>query len=84
MPPRRTVSVLCAFLVAFAALSFGVTVEKEDPRFALLPARIWRNPGGVASLDLVYGAGGRGHAPGSAFRFSGRCRLFFFWRKLAA
>lgn len=28
-----------------------------------LPSAIWRDPGDVASLNLFYGAGGKGHAP---------------------
>ena len=27
------------------------------------PAVIWRDPGDIASLNLFYGAGGKGHAP---------------------
>lgn len=28
-----------------------------------LPAVLWRDPGDIASLNLIYGAGGRAHAP---------------------
>ncbi len=34
------------------------------------PARIWRDPGDIASLDLTYGAGGRAHAPDPAGTFT--------------
>ena len=36
-----------------------------------MPDVIWRNPGDMASLNLLYGAGGRAHAPdpNGAFTF---------------
>ena len=68
MGPRRTVSMLAAMLIALSAFSFGVSVEREDPKFARLPARIWRDPGSVSSLNLIDGAGGP--APGAASVFT--------------
>ena len=65
---RRTALRVCAALVlALAALSAGVTAQKQDASpgksAATLPERIWRDPGDMASLDLRYGAGGKAHAP---------------------
>jgi hypothetical protein len=66
---RRTALKLCAILMlALAALSAGVTAQKKDAsakkaHAANLPERIWRDPGNMASLDLMYGAGGKAHAP---------------------
>jgi hypothetical protein len=60
---------VCAILMlALAALSAGVTAQQKDTSAgqadaATLPERIWRDPGDTASLDLMYGAGGKAHAP---------------------
>jgi hypothetical protein len=35
-----------------------------------LPEQIWREPGDIASLDLIYGAGGKAHAPDPAGTFT--------------
>ncbi|MDP9268192.1 MAG: hypothetical protein M3P27_07670 [Acidobacteriota bacterium] len=37
--------------------------DKDAANPANLPELIWRDPGDVASLNLLYGAGGAGHAP---------------------
>src|SRR5450756_2154960 len=69
MTMRRTALRLCAILMlAVAALSASITAQKKDTSTekavaANLPERIWRDPGDVASLDLMYGAGGKAHAP---------------------
>jgi hypothetical protein len=66
---RRTALKLCAILMlAVAVLSASVTAQKKDTSAgkadaANLPERIWRDPGDMASLDLMYGAGGKAHAP---------------------
>jgi hypothetical protein len=49
-------------------LSASSTAQKKDKvkekeNAANLPAVIWRDPGDVASLNLLYGAGGKAHAP---------------------
>ena len=71
----RTALKRCAFpilalaaLMALGILSADVTAQKKDASAekaaaATLPARIWRDPGDMASLDLIYGAGGKAHAP---------------------
>ena len=66
---RRTASRVCAVLaLALAALSAGVTAQKQDASpgkagAATLAERIWRDPGDMATLNLLYGAGGKAHAP---------------------
>jgi len=37
--------------------------EKAKEKAASLPALLWRDPGDAAQLDLIYGAGGKEHAP---------------------
>jgi hypothetical protein len=75
---RRTMTLrVCAgLMLAAAALSVGVTAQKKDTRTAKAhaaawPERIWHDPGAAASLDLMYGAGGKLHAPdpGGTFTF---------------
>jgi hypothetical protein len=73
---QRTALKLCAILMlALAALSVGVAAQKKDTSAkkaaaAKLPERIWRDPGDMASLDLIYGAGGKAHAPDPAGTFT--------------
>jgi hypothetical protein len=76
MTKRRTALNVCAFLsLALAALSSGVTAQKKDTSAAKaaganLPDLIWRDPGDMASLDLIYGVGGKAHAPDPAGTFT--------------
>jgi hypothetical protein len=69
MTMRQPALKLCAILMlAVAALSASVTAQKKDTSSqkaaaANLPDRIWRDPGDMASLDLMYGAGGKADAP---------------------
>src|SRR5450756_2486185 len=69
MTMRRTALRLCAILMlAVVALPASITAQKKNTSTgkvvaANLPERIWRDPGDVASLDLMYGAGGKAHAP---------------------
>jgi hypothetical protein len=73
---RRTALNTCAILtLAVAMLSAGITAQKKDARAgkadtANLPDRIWQDPGDMASLDLIHGAGGRAHAPDQAGTFT--------------
>jgi len=73
---RRTGLRVCVvLLLALAALSAGVTAQKQDASpekagAATLPARIWRDPGNTASLNLLYGAGGKAHAPDATGTFT--------------
>jgi hypothetical protein len=73
-PPtmRRTAFPLRAVLiVTLATLSAGAAAQKQDAspakaNAAPLPERIWRDPGDIGSLDLLYGVGGKAHAPDPA------------------
>ncbi len=73
---RQTALKVCAILMlAVAALSASVTAQKKDTSSqraaaANLPERIWRDRGDMASLDLMYGAGGKVHAPDPAGTFT--------------
>lgn len=61
---RRRV-VLMLMLVALPA-SFTAQKKEtgsEKERVATQPGLIWRDPGDPTSLNLFYGAGGKGHAP---------------------
>ena len=56
-------------LLMLSASSFAQKKDKNKEAAnaasaaANLPAVIWRDPGDVASLNLLYGAGGKEHAP---------------------
>jgi len=59
-----------AVLVLFLLLDVSVLAraqkhseQKAKEKAADLPAVIWCDPGNISSLNLVYGAGGREHAP---------------------
>jgi hypothetical protein len=73
---RRTVLTSSAILVlAVAGWSASVSAHKANTTARTAgtvsgPERIWRNPGRVADLDLVYGAGGKAHAPDLAGTFT--------------
>jgi hypothetical protein len=71
MTIRRTAWVWGAVVViAVAALPAHGRAQKQKPDVnqlqsdaAVGPELIWRDPGDVGSLNLIDGAGGRGHAP---------------------
>jgi hypothetical protein len=44
--------------------------DKDKGNSANLPEVIWKDPGDTASLNLLYGAGGKEHAPNPAGRFT--------------
>ena len=63
----RSAAKLCAILT-LPALAAGVMAQHKGPGparadAANIPERIWRDPGPVASLNLIFGAGGKAHAP---------------------
>jgi hypothetical protein len=64
------VLLLVAFTASFTAQKKAKDRNK-DGADANLPELIWRDPGDMASLDLIYGAGGKAHAPdpNGAFTF---------------
>jgi hypothetical protein len=53
--------VLVALPTSFTAQK--LEEDKAQGNVANRPAVIWRDPGDIASLNLFYGAGGKGHAP---------------------
>jgi hypothetical protein len=62
-------------ILAIAALSVGLTAQTtkqtaKEAAAASLPERIWQDSGDVASLDLLYGSGGKAHAPDPAGAFT--------------
>jgi hypothetical protein len=64
-----------AAMLMLLALSASVTAQKKDKNkltanTANLPELIWRDPGDVASLNLLYGAGGQAHAPDPNGKFT--------------
>ena len=65
------VLVLVAFTVSFTAEKKDK--DKDKVHGANLPHVIWRDRGNMASLNLLYGAGGKAHAPNpnGAFTFVG-------------
>jgi hypothetical protein len=67
MPRMKTRRYSFLMLMLFA-LSASLTGQKPDKnnatqKAATLPAVIWRDPGDMASLNLLYGAGGKEDAP---------------------
>jgi hypothetical protein len=61
--------------LCLAALSVGVTAQKPDASAAkaaaaAFPASIWEDPGNMASLNLLYGTGGKAHAPDATGTFT--------------
>jgi len=74
--PATALAWIAGLLLTLVGVSAGVSAQKTVSIAAKadsykLPARIWRDPGDMASLDLIYGAGGKAHAPrpGGPFTF---------------
>jgi hypothetical protein len=72
---HRALKAYAVLILTVAAFSVGVSAQKtsqadKNADAAGLPARIWQDPGDVASLDLVYGSGGKAHAPDPAGTFT--------------
>jgi hypothetical protein len=67
----RRYPLLLLMLFALSALLTGQKPEKDNQAKtgATLPAVIWRDPGDMASLNLLYGAGGKEAAPNPNGRF---------------
>jgi hypothetical protein len=66
--PRAKNRLYCTVMLMSLVLSTSLTAQKtnkgnEKENAANLPLLIWRDPGDVASLNLLYGAGGKEHAP---------------------
>ncbi len=60
-------------MLLLLTLSASLTAQKKDKdkgNAANLPEVIWRDPGDMASLNLLDGAGGKEHAPNPGGRFT--------------
>ncbi len=66
----NSVFLLMILAVAIPAAGQKHGDQKLADKSADLPAVIWRDPGDVASLNLLYGAGGSEHAPDPAGTFT--------------
>ena len=68
---RATTRQSFAVMLIVLMLSAPFTAQKKEKKekkekeknIATLPAVIWRDPGDVTSLNLLYGIGGQEHAP---------------------
>ena len=65
---RAKTTLYCTVVLMILMLSTSLAAQKknndkEKENAANLPLLIWRDPGDVASLNLLYGAGGKEHAP---------------------
>src|ERR1700693_4547059 len=75
---QRTKLGLCSTLtlaLMLVTLSVSLQAQKknkdeENEKAANLPQSIWQDRGDVASLNLLYGAGGGGHAPDGHGKFT--------------
>ena len=72
---EKSVSLLLVLFATAASWSCAASLSAhktdQQPRGdTSLPAVIWRDPGRVASLNLMYGAGGKQHAPDPRGTFS--------------
>jgi hypothetical protein len=63
--------VLSVLIVTLSGLAFAETAEAQRSRRARSSPRavIWKNPGDIASRNLIYGPGSPEHAPVEPFRF---------------
>jgi hypothetical protein len=72
--PRARPGPYCILMLVLFAFSGSLTAHKAEkskgPGRAANVAVIWRDPGQMASLNLFYGAGGKGHAPDARGRFT--------------
>ena len=62
--PRAKTRLYFTVMLMFLMLSTSLTAQKknkgnEKENAANLPLVIWRDPGDVASLNLLYGVGGK-------------------------
>jgi hypothetical protein len=70
MQPAKTKLYFTVMLV-FLMLSASLTAQKKEKgNAANLPLVIWRDPSESASLNLLYGAGGKDHAPDPNGKFT--------------
>jgi len=75
---QRMKLLLCSTLtLTLMLLTFSASVkaqkknkDKENEKAASLPQVIWQDPGDMASLNMIYGAGGEAHAPDPNGKFT--------------
>jgi hypothetical protein len=67
---RLYFTVMLILLVFSAPLTAEKKNKDDKGNVANLPEVIWRDPGDVASLNLLYGAGGQEHAPDPKSKFN--------------
>ena len=60
---RLYFTVMLMLVMLSASLTAQKNTSKAKENTGSLPGIIWRDPGDVASLNLLYGAGGKEHAP---------------------
>ena len=60
---RLHFTVMLMLVMLSASLTAQKNTSKAKENTGSLPGIIWRDPGDVASLNLLYGAGGKEHAP---------------------
>jgi hypothetical protein len=73
--PRAKIRLYFTVMLMFLTLSTSLTAQKKDKdseknNAANLPGVIWRDPGDVAALNLLYGVGGKEHAPDPNGKFT--------------
>jgi hypothetical protein len=59
----NAVLILFVLTIPILAMAQKQAKQKEKQNASQLPALIWRDPGNISTLNLIYGAGGSGHAP---------------------
>src|ERR1700676_4051150 len=76
-PMQRRMLFRCSTLtLTLILLTFSASLsaqkndkDKENEKAANLPQVIWRDPGDMASLNMIYGAGGEVHVPDANGKF---------------
>jgi hypothetical protein len=63
MRRAQSISILLLLIFSASPLAQKPTKERDHDETGDLPAVLWRDPGDVSSLNLIYGAGGLAHAP---------------------
>jgi len=59
----NAVLILFVLTIPIQAMAQKQAKQKEKQNAFQLPAVIWRDPGDISTLNLIYGAGGSEHAP---------------------
>lgn len=65
-------AIILLFAAPLSAAPARSSRAKKPPKAAsatTLPRVLWRDPGDIASLDLLYGPGGKSHAPAASAKY---------------